>query len=365
MWRRNAVIKLLDHRIESDSMLMQKGFASDNNSGVHPDVIRAIEAANSDHVVAYGDDVYTKRAIEKMRQAFGKDIDVHFVFGGTGANAVALKAMTDSYNAIICAETAHMNVEEVGAPEKLTGCKLLTIPSKNGKITVDGIKSHLHALGNQHHAQPKVVSITQSTEYGTVYTPDEIRDIADFAHEMGLLLHVDGARLANAAVSLGTGFKQITAGVGVDALSFGGTKNGMMYGEAVIFFDRELSKDFKYIQKQATQLPSKMRFISAQFDAVLSNGLWRSMAANANEMAKTLANELRSIPQIKITQNVEANAVFALIPKRYLAEIRKRYFFYTWHEDAKSAEVRLMASFDTTIEDIDAFVEFLKDVIEK
>ncbi len=346
-------------------MLASKGFASDNNSGVHPSILKAVEAANSGHVIAYGDDVYTKRAVERMRANFGMSADVYFVFGGTGANVVALKAMTESYHAIICAETAHMNVEEVGAPEKFTGCKLLTIPSSDGKITTEGIKRHLSALGNQHHVQPRVVSITQATEYGTVYTKDEIKDIADFAHDHGLFLYVDGARLANAAAHLNSDLKGITAEVGVDALSFSGTKNGMMYGEAVVFFRKELSKDFQYIQKQATQLPSKMRFISAQFEALLSNGLWLRNAKNANRMAQLLASRLSEIPKIKITQKVEANAVFALIPKRYVPIIQRRYFFYTWNEYGYASEARLMASFDTTEEDIDSFAGFLKKVIAR
>lgn len=344
-------------------MHASKGFASDNNSGVHPAIMKAIEKANAGHAIAYGNDHYTMRAIKRMRANFGDDIDAYFVFAGTGANVVALKSMTDSFNAIICAETAHMNIEEVGAPEKFTGCKLLTVPTTDGKIGIDGIRRHLHAMGNPHHSQPRVVSITQATEYGTVYTKDEIADIADFAHSNGMLLHVDGARLANAAVSLGSSLKSITSDAGVDALSFSGTKNGMMYGEAVIFFDKSLSRNVRFIQKQATQLPSKMRFISAQFEALLSNGLWRRNAKNANGMARKLASRLEDALGIRITQRVEANAVFALIPKRYIEDIQRRYFFYVWREEGEFAEVRFMPSFDTTSGDVEEFVGFLGDLM--
>src|SRR5829696_8722857 len=250
--------------------MSKRSFASDNNAGVHPEMIDAIRAANDGHVVAYGDDPFTERAVKVFQKHFGKDIAVYFVFGGTGANVLGLNAMTDSYEAVICAETAHVNVDECGAPEKFTGCKLLALPTPDGKLRVEQIRPLLHGIGVEHHVQPGVITISQATEMGTVYTRKELKTLADFAHENGMLLHVDGARLANAAVSLNTTLKEITADAGVDVLSFGGTKNGMMYGEAVVFFDQKLAGDFKYIRKQGMHLPSKMRFISAQFEALLA-----------------------------------------------------------------------------------------------
>ncbi len=338
-----------------------RSFASDNNAGVHPRILRAIAAANKGHVVAYGDDGYTQAAVKKFREHLGKDVAVFFVFGGTGANVLGLKAVTQPYHAIVCAETAHINVDECGAPEKFTGCKLLSVLTKDGKITVDQIKPFLHGVGFEHHVQPRVISISQSTEMGTVYTPGEIKTLADFAHKHKMLLHVDGARIANASVSLKADLKQITADVGVDIMSFGGAKNGMMYGEAVVFFDQTLAKDFKYIRKQGTHLASKMRFISAQFEALLSDHLWRKNAAHANRMARILARELAKIPRIKITQKVEANGVFAIVPKRYVAPLQKKYFFYVWNEE--TSEVRFMTSFDTTEDDIRDFVALVKKTV--
>src|SRR6266568_1496659 len=338
-----------------------RSFASDNNAGVHPRILRAIAAANKGHVVAYGDDGYTQAAVKKFREHLGKDVAVFFVFGGTGANVLGLKAVTQPYHAIVCAETAHINVDECGAPEKFTGCKLLSVLTKDGKITVDQIKPFLHGVGFEHHVQPRVISISQSTEMGTVYTPGEIKTLADFAHKHKMLLHVDGARIANASVSLKADLKQITADVGVDIMSFGGAKNGMMYGEAVVFFDQLLAKDFKYLRKQGTHLASKMRFISAQFEAHLSDHLWRKNAAHANRMARILARELAKIPRIKITQKVEANGVFAIVPKRYVAPLQKKYFFYVWNEE--TSEVRFMTSFDTTEDDIRDFVALVKKTV--
>jgi threonine aldolase len=336
----------------------KRSFASDNNAGVHPKVLEAIAAANEGHVVAYGDDPYTEAAIDLFREHFGKDVEVYFVFGGTGANVLGLKAITEPYHAITCAETAHINVDECGAPEKFTGCKLLSLPTKDGKITVDQIRPFLHVVGFEHHVQPRVISISQSTEMGTVYKPRELKKLSDFAHRNGMLLHMDGARIANAAASLKENLSSLTRDVGVDVLSFGGAKNGMMYGEAVIFFDRSLAHDFKYTRKQGTHLPSKMRFISAQFSALLSNDLWRENAAHANSMAKLLAQELGRIPLVELTQKVESNGVFARLPSKYIAALQKQYFFYVWNE--QTSEARFMTSFDTTPQDINDFVALVK-----
>ena len=339
-----------------------RSFASDNNAGVHPKIMEAIAAANDGHVIAYGDDPYTARAVKLFREHLGKDVEVFFVFGGTGANVLGLKASTQSHHAIVCAQTAHINVDECGAPEKFTGCKLLPIITADGKVTAEEIKPLLHEVGFEHHVQPRVISVAQATEMGTVYTPRELQALAKFAHEHDMLLHVDGARIANAAAGLGVKLKNITRDAGVDILSFGGAKNGMMYGEAVVFFDKNLARDFKYTRKQGTHLPSKMRFISAQFEALLSNDLWRQNAQHANQMAQRLASELGKISRITITQKVESNGVFAILPKKYVPLLQKRYFFYVWNEEI--SEVRFMTSFDTTEADIADFVALVRKIVK-
>lgn len=338
-----------------------RSFASDNNAGVHPKVLEAIVSANDGHVIAYGDDVYTERARRKFRELFGRDVEVYFVFGGTGANVLGLKAITEPYHAILCAETAHINVDECGAPEKFTGCKLLAARTEDGKLTPNHLKPFMHGIGFEHHVQPRVVSISQATEMGTVYNLDELKALAKFAHDRDMFLHVDGARISNAAASLKKGLRQITRDAGVDVLSFGGAKNGMMYGEAVVFFDEALSRDFKYLRKQGTHLPSKMRFISAQFEALLTGDLWRQNAMHANQMAQILARELSQVSEFKITQKVESNGVFAIVPEKHIAALQKSYFFYVWNEE--TSEVRFMTSFDTTEDDIKAFVKLVKKTV--
>ena len=343
-------------------MKPSKHFASDNFAPVHPAIFKAIAEANTGHVKAYGDDPYTEATLKKLQAQFGETTEVYFVFGGTGANVLGLKAVTESHHAIICAESAHINVDECGAPEKFTGCKILALPSPNGKIRVEQIAPLLAAVGNMHHSQPKVISISQPTEYGTVYTPEEIETLAQFAHQHELLLHVDGARLCNAAAHLEMGLRDITGDVGVDVLSFGGAKNGMMFGEAVIFFKRAYGKAFPFIRKQGMQLFSKMRFIAAQFDAYLTNDLWLKNARHANDMAQLLAKQLAAIPGITITQPVEANAVFAILPKEAIPQIQQHYFFYVWNEAA--SETRLMTAFDTTQRDVRGFVNAIQAVIK-
>jgi len=341
----------------------KRGFASDNNSGVHPEILKAIADANSGHTIAYGDDIYTQRAKAKFYEYFGNDIEIYFVFIGTAANVLGLNAATRSWNSVICAETAHINEDECGAPEKFNGFKLLPVETHNGKLTVESIQKHMKGFDFEHHSQAKVISITQATELGTVYTIDEIKTLADFAHTNNMYLHMDGARIANAAVTLNKSFKEFTKDAGVDILSFGGTKNGMMYGEAILFLNKQLGQDFKYVRKQGMQLASKMRFISAQFERYLSDNLWYQNAQHSNKMAQLLASKIKEISQITITQKVEANGVFAIVPAEIVPELQKEYFFYEW--DEVRSEVRWMASFDTTEKDILNFVELIKKLLSR
>jgi len=339
-----------------------RSFASDNNAGVHPEVLEAIARANSGHVIAYGDDPYTRSAVAKFEEHFGAGIAVFFTFNGTGANVLGLQALNRSYHAVLCSDYAHIYTDECGAPEKHTGCKLIPLPHQDGKITLDAVRHAYHGIGDQHHVQARVISITQSTEMGTVYRPDEIQALARFAHEHEMFLHVDGARIANAAASLGQTLRQATRDLGVDVLSFGGTKNGIMGGEAVVFFERALSHDFLYLRKQGMQLASKMRFIAVQFEALLSNDLWRRGAEHANRMARLLEAEVRKIPQVRLVWKVEANGVFAQIPRHAIEKIKERYFFYPWIEE--ECIVRWMCSFDTAEEDVREFVKVVAEAVQ-
>ncbi len=338
-----------------------RGFASDNNAGILPEYLKAIEKANIGHVIGYGDDTYTQRAKDAFKEHFGADIAVFFMLTGTGANVLGLSALTQSYHGIVCAETAHIHVDECGAPEKFTNCKLITVKTPDGKITPELIQSKLHGFDFEHHVQPKVISISQPTELGTVYQVDEIKAISALARKYNMYIHMDGARLANAAVSLGIPFKNFTRDAGVDILSFGGTKNGMMFGESVVFFNNSLAKEFKYIRKQGMQLVSKMRFISAQFEVYLKDNLWKTTASHANQMARILADKLESIPEITIAQKVESNAIFAVVPPQIIEPLQQKYFFYVWDESRN--EVRWMTSFDTTEEDINDFIQYMQKLL--
>jgi threonine aldolase len=341
----------------------QRGFASDNNAGVHPDVLKEIISSNSGHVIGYGSDVYTEQATNIFKEQFGSSTETFFVFTGTAANVLGLSGIMKSWNSVITASTAHLEGDECGAPEKFIGCKVLVVDTPDGKITPELIERHMHGLDFEHHSQPNVISITQSTEMGTVYTVTEISRIAYFAHERGMLLHMDGARLANAAVSLNLPFKAFTTDAGVDVLSFGGTKNGMMCGESICFLKPGLSGDFKYIRKQGMQLASKMRFISAQYIGYFRNDLWKRCAANSNAMARMLADKLNLIPQVKITQEVQSNGVFVIMPAAVAEKMTEHYFFYPW--DEKKSEYRLMASWDTEEKDIENFITLLKRELKK
>ncbi|MDQ6932592.1 MAG: beta-eliminating lyase-related protein, partial [Candidatus Eremiobacteraeota bacterium] len=311
-----------------------RGFTSDNSAGIHPAIFSAIAAANAGHVAAYGDDPYTERAIARFKEHFGADIDVYFVFNGTGGNVLGLGSVLRSYHAVICAETAHLNVDECGALENSAGCKILPVASSDGKLTVANIESRLFGRGDQHHVQAKAVSLSQTSELGTLYTPAELRAIADFAHARGMLVHVDGARIANAAAALKSSLREVTRDAGVDILTFGGTKNGLMCGEAVIFFNPWLhAASFPFVRKQGMQLASKMRFISAQFEALLSDDLWRTNAAHANRMAQLLERKVSPISGVRVTQPVQANAVFATVPASAIPRIQSEFSFYVWNAD--------------------------------
>ncbi|ANU10139.1 threonine aldolase [Planococcus antarcticus DSM 14505] len=280
--------------------MTQKMFASDKNSGVHPLILEAMGQANDGHVPAYGNDPYTAAAIQKFKEHFGEECEVVFVFNGTGANVTGLKAMVRSHQAIICTDGAHINSDEGGAPEGFIGGKLLTSPSADGKLTISQIERQLHHIGNPQRSQPKAISISQCTELGTVYTIDEIKEITSYAHENGLYVHMDGARLSNAAAYLDCSFAEMTVDAGIDMLAFGGTKNGLMIGEAVVCFNPELAPEITYIRKQGMQLGSKMRFLSVQFDRLLTENLWLDNARSANHSAQLLAEGLSAFPEIRI-----------------------------------------------------------------
>ena len=337
---------------------MKRGFGSDNHSGISPEILRAIADANIDHALAYGDDEYCRRTEELFRHTFGQQAKVYFVFNGTGANVLSIDAMCRSHYAVVCSDTAHIHVDECGAPQRIVGCKLLTVPTPDGKLTPDLVKTQLHGFGFEHHSQPRAISIAQATELGTLYTLDEIRALADLAHSYGMFLHVDGARLANAAVALGCSFKEMTTDCGVDCLSFGGTKNGLLMGESCVILNPALDVDMKYRRKQMSQLCSKMRFVAAQFEAYLATDLWQRNAEHSNRMAQLLYHAVKDIPQVRVMYPVQVNSLFVQLPHEVWTSLLEDYFFYDW--DEANNVVRWMCSFDTTEEDISNFVNALK-----
>ena len=344
-------------------MIVKKGFASDNWSGVCPEIMQSLHKVNPAHNEAYGelDNPVTEAAIDKFKQHFGDDIAIFFVYNGTAANVLGVGQLMHSYHAVVTAKTAHLNEDECAAPEKFIGCKILELEPQEGKIRPQQVEPLLNSIGFQHHAQPKVISISQVTEMGTIYTQKEVKDLADFAHKNDMYLHMDGARIANAAVSLNTDFRSITVDAGVDVLSFGGTKNGLMFGEVVIFFGKEKARDFEYLRKQGMQLHSKMRYIAAQFHRYLTDNLWKKNAQHANNMAILLAEKLNQFPQLKLTQEVKANGIFCIMPPELIPQLQRKYFFHVWN--AETHEVRLMCSWDTTEEDIDGFVVLTKQAL--
>jgi threonine aldolase len=338
-----------------------RGFASDNAAGIHPEVMDALARANRGHTLGYGHDPLTEATQRLFAQHFGEQSRAFFVFNGTAANVLSLRASCRRWEAVICADTAHLNADECGAAEAVAGVKLLTVPGRDGKLTPEAVQSRIERVGDEHAVQPRLVSISQCTELGTVYTPGEIRDLSDLAHSHGLLLHVDGARLANAAAALDLPLRAITSDVGVDLLSFGGTKNGLLGAEAVVVLTPALSEGFDYVRKQSLQLASKMRFLAAQLGALLADDLWWRSAQHANAMAGRLAGAVADIPGLTITRPVQANVVFAALPAAAATELRRRFAFYVW--DEQRDEVRWMCSWDTTEEDVDTFAAAIRHAL--
>lgn len=335
-------------------MSLPREFASDNTAPVHPAVLEALGAANSGPSHAYGKDPWTARAVAWFQKQFGPETSVFLVWNGTGANVVSLRALTRPWQAVICSAQAHIQVDECGAPELLTGCKLIDVPTPDAKLTPGMIRASMVGLGDEHHVQPAVVSLTQVTEYGTVYTRDELVALCSTAHELGLRVHMDGARIANAAASLGLSLRAMTRDVGVDVLSFGATKNGAMGAEAVVVFDPARASEMKFLRKQSMQLASKMRFLAAQFIALAEHDLWLANAQHANAMAQRLAAGVRSIAGVRITQEVQGSAVFAILPRAVTERLQQEFHFYFWNEAL--LEVRWMTNWATSEADVDEFL---------
>ena len=343
-----------------------RGFASDNASGVHPHVMAALAEVNEGHSLAYGEDPFTEATQEVFRKHFGKESETFFVYSGTGANVLALRPFVLPHHAILASEHSHMHHHETGAPQSILGCKLIPIPSPDGKVTPESLAPALACLGNEHHAQPRVVSIAQTTEVGTVYTVAELKFLSTYIHEKGLILHMDGARISNAAAALDATFPEIVNEVGVDVLSFGGTKNGLMFGEAVVFPNgmphvMGLPDQFKYIRKNGLQLHSKMRYMAAQYGAFLGGTLWYDCARHANAMAARLSEKVLELDGVELVWPTESNGVFIKIPPAVIPALQEETFFYTWNETA--GIVRIMCSFDTREEDIDLFVNALSRLL--
>jgi Threonine aldolase len=339
-----------------------RSFASDNNSGIDSRVIEAINKANFEDALGYGDDEWTRQTEQLFKKTFGQNAEPFIVFNGTGANSIALQIITRPFEAIICATSAHIYVDECGAPCRMTGSQIIPIATADGKLTPELILPHLHGFGDQHHSQPKAIYISQCTELGTVYTLEEIKALTEFAHKYGMYVHMDGARLANAAIYLNTSLKSMTTDCGVDVLSFGGTKNGLMIGEAVVVLNPSLVANAKFIRKQSAQLASKMRFLSCQFTPYLQDEIWKENAEKANSLAQYFKKSLSIFPEIEFTQKVETNALFLKMPRKWTEQMLKKYFFYFWNE--ANDEIRLVTSFNSTKEDIDGFMNDLQKAMK-
>lgn len=337
-----------------------KTFKSDNTASVHPKIMAKLAEVNMEHADPYGYDPVCLQGEEVIQTLFGADCHVSFVLNGTGANVIGLSTLLRPFEAVICVDSAHIHVDECGAFERYTGAKLLTVPHENGKLTIGAIKSHMNVVGNEHHNQPKVISISQLTEWGTAYTVEEISLLADFAHDHEMLLHIDGARIANAIVSEGSNFKEMITDTGVDVLSFGGAKNGMMYGEAIVSFDRRSSSELKYSRKQGMQLMSKMRYIAAQYIALIEDDLWRANANQANACMSKLYNGIKTIEEVEVMYVPQGNILFATLPLTWIEELLKTQHFYPMYDDGQRGLIRLVTSFDTTYEEVRTFLRTLK-----
>ena len=335
-----------------------KMFKSDNVSGGHPKILNAIQIANTGHESPYGGDSYTKKATEIIRTLFQKDVDVYFTLLGTAANVVGLSGLLRPFEAVVCTETAHINTDECGTFEHFSGSKILYTPEHDGKINIKDIKKFLTHPDYEHRVQPRIISISQTTETGTLYSVEEIKELAEFAHSNNMYLHLDGARLANAIIALDSSFKGMISDTGVDLLSFGGTKNGMMIGEAIVSFDKEISKNFKYYRKQGMQLLSKMRFISCQFIPYIEDEVWKECATSANEMGSYLKDKLRDCKGVKVQEGFKTNMIFANFDKKIIDNLQEEFGFYLIDEETNL--VRLVTSFDTEKEDIDKFIEAIE-----
>jgi threonine aldolase len=337
---------------------MQRTFASDNNAPVAPEILRAIEQANEGDAVSYGDDPYTRRAAARLREIFGEDADPYFAFNGTGANVVALSCLLKPYEAVLTPSSAHLQTDECGAFERFTGCKVLPIVTADGKLRIEDLQPYADKPPDEHHVVPRAISISQSTEFGMLYDTDEVQALCEFAHGQGWYVHMDGARIANAAAALGMGLRECTRDPGIDVLTFGGTKNGLMFGEAIVFFNEALHGGAAvFARKQGMQLASKMRFIAAQFVALLEDERWLRYATHANEMARRLEMRVRSIPGLRITRPVQCNAIFATLERAVIPQLQQEYFFYVF--DDALPEVRWMTHHATRPEDVDAFAQAL------
>ncbi len=333
-----------------DQGLARRGFASDNAAGVHPAALEAIAAANRGHAFGYGHDELTGSVERRFQDVFGGHSRAYMVWGGTAANVLSLRAMCRPWEAAICAQSAHLNVDEAGAPEAIAGTKLLSVPTEHGKLSPELVESLIERLGDEHAVQPRVVSLSQSTELGTVYSLKEVAALGELAHSRGLLVHMDGARLCNAAAALGVSLRELSDQAGVDVLSFGGTKIGLLGAEAVVFLRPGLDVGFAHLRKQSLQLASKMRFLAAQFEALLRDELWLRLATHANAMAASLAEAIGGLGGVSISHPVDANAVFARIPRAAVAPLLERFQFYVW--DERRSEVRWMCAWDTTDGDV-------------